>query len=147
MAAIARVKWDSPGDYEYLQQGHPALQAIFAEVGEGAPSLAVAGFSLTPDGSVSTFVKVIADGDDGRGPRIIYAGQQTHIREYLASHRDWYTGDIADLVRNLVELEIRASDGKVGGPVDVLQLRPHAAQWIQRKAKCSPSNSLVTGAE
>jgi hypothetical protein len=94
------------------------------------------------------FVKMIADGDDGRGPRIIYAGQQSHIREYLASHRDWYLGDIPELVRNLVGVEIASSDGKVGGPVDVLELRPHgAAQWIQRKAECSAVSSVMAGAE
>lgn len=96
--AVARLKSDSSGDDEYLQQGHPALQAIFVEAGQGAPSLAIVGFSVAPGGSVSTFVKMVADGDDGRGPRIIYAGQQSHIREYLSSHRDWYTGDVPDLV-------------------------------------------------
>lgn len=49
--------------------------------------------------------------------------------------------------RKLVELEIESSDGKAGGPVDLLQLRPHGAQWIQRKAECSPASSVVTGVE
>jgi hypothetical protein len=142
--AVARLKSDSPGDYEYLHQGHPALQAIFADVQPGAPSLAIAEFSVSADGSLATFGRMVADGDDGRGPRIIYAGQQRHIREYLETHRDWYTGDSSDLARKLVELEIASSDGKVGGPVDLLKLRPHNAQWVQRKPECSPLNALLT---
>jgi hypothetical protein len=142
--AVARLKSDSPDDYEYLRRGHPALQAIFADVQPGAPSLAIAEFSVSPDGSLAMFGRMVADGDDGRGPRIIYAGQQSHIREYLTVHSNWYTGDGSELARKLVELEIASSDGKVGGPVDVLKLRPHGAQWVQRKPECSPLNALLT---
>ena len=140
--ALDRVKLDSPADYEYLQQGHPALQAIFGDVREGAPSLGVVGISVLPDGTLATTVRMVADGDDGLGPRIIYAGQQAQIRKYLAAHRDWYTDSSSVLVRNLIQLEINSSDGRVGGPVDLLRIAPHGAEWLQKKAQCAAVGDL-----
>jgi hypothetical protein len=136
--ALARLKADSPADYEYLRRGHPALQAMFADVREGAPSLGVVEFVLMPNGSPTPTVRMVADGDDGRGPRIIYAGQQSEIRRYLAGRRDWYNSDLSDLVRKLVQLEIDSGDGRVGGPVDVLKISPHQAAWVQKKPACAP---------
>jgi hypothetical protein len=146
--ALDRVRVDSPSDYEYLQQGHPALQAIFGDVHHGAPSLGVVGISVMPNGSLATTVRMVADGDDGLGPRIIYAGQQTEIRRYLSEHHDWYNGDRSQLVRNLIQLEIDSSDGRVGGPVDVLRIAPDGAEWLQKKAQCAPVGNLrLAGAD
>jgi hypothetical protein len=139
---LAQVKKDSPDQYASLLQGRPALQAIFGLVEQGPPSLGVVGFNLAPDGSLVPQTQVIAQGDDGRGPRIITAGQQGQIRQYLRDHRDWYQGPHADLVRTLIELEIAHSTGHVGGPVDLIQLKPNTAEWLQRKAQCAPAVAL-----
>jgi hypothetical protein len=136
VAALEQVKRDTPEQYAFLQQGHPALQAIFAQVQDGPATLATVGFSVGPNGTVSPSAKVIANGDDGRGPRIIYAGQQSRIREYLRDHRDWFQDDQAELIRRLIGLEIAGSDGEVGGAIDILRLKPSAAEWVQRKAQC-----------
>lgn len=134
--AVAAVKRDAPDQYAYLEQNHPVLQAIFADVESGPPTLGVAGVSLGPDGSLLDYSRIVARGDDGLGPRIIYAGQQSHIREYLKDHRDWAAGDKAALVRNLVQSEIDASKGEVGGPIDIVAIEPHTAHWIQKKNQC-----------
>jgi hypothetical protein len=136
--SLAQLKKDSPDQYASLLQGRPALQAIFGLVEQGPPSLGIVGFNLAPDGSLVQQTQVIAQGDDGRGPRIITAGQQGQIRQYLRDHRDWSQGPHIDLVRTLIELEIAHSTGQVGGPVDMIQLKPNAAEWLQRKAQCAP---------
>lgn len=140
--AVAAVKVDSPEQYEYLRQNHPVLQAIFAEEESGAPVLGVAGFAVGPEGALEEFTKMIAEGDDGRGPRIIYAGKQNQIKAYLHSHRDWFLGDQAKLVRNLIQSEINASSGEVGGPIDIVAVEPNSAHWIQKKAQC-PDTSVT----
>lgn len=136
--ALEALKKDSPDQYAWLQQGHPVLQAIFADDSQNPPALAVAGFSLGPDGQLTDFSRSIAQGDDGRGPRIIYAGQQTKIREYLHAHPDWFKGDRSDLVRNLIQMEIDGStSGQVGGPIDIVSVEPNGAHWLQRKPVCT----------
>ena len=99
-------------------------------------SLVVAGFGVGPEGQVGDFVRVIARGDDGRGPRIIYAGQQNRIRSYIKTHPDWYQGDRSELLRKLVQMEIDASAGEVGGPVDILAIGPQGPHWVQHKDDC-----------
>jgi hypothetical protein len=148
-SSVALVKRDSPAQFAFLEQGHPVLQAIFAFKGQGPATLAVAQFGVAPDGALAPMAKIIAQGDDGQGPRIIYAGQQAKIREYLNSHQDWYNGEKSDLVRNLIGLEIANSHGEVGGPVDIVKLTPNGARWLQRKTSCetppTASASLSTG--
>lgn len=134
--SVKLVRHDSPARYKFLQQGHPVLQVIFASAEQGRPALSIAGFRLTPDGVLTSFSNTIAEGDDGRGPRIVYAGQQSKIREYLHDHRDWYTGTQPDLVRNLIQLEESDSEGEVGGPVDIVRLTAAGAEWIDRKPEC-----------
>jgi hypothetical protein len=130
------VRSNDPTQFAFLVQGHPALQAIFAGMEDGQPALAVAGFGVAPSGELNSFVRVIAKGDDGRGPRIIYAGQQSRIKAYLGKHPDWYQGDRIDLVRKLVQMEIDGSEGQVAGPVDVLSIDNAGAHWIQHKESC-----------
>jgi len=130
------LRRDDPHGYAFLTQGHPALQAIFAGVENGHPSLVVAGFGVGPEGQVGDFVRVIARGDDGRGPRIIYAGQQNQIRSYIKAHPDWYAGNRSELLRKLVQMEIDASAGEVGGPVDILAIGPQGPHWVQHKEDC-----------
>jgi hypothetical protein len=130
------MRSNDPAQFAFLSQGHPALQAIFAGVDDGGPALVVAGFGVAPSGELNSFVRVVARGDDGRGPRIIYAGQQSRIRAYLGNHRDWYRGDRADLVRKLVQIEIDASEGQVAGPIDVLSIDNAGAHWVQHKESC-----------
>ncbi|HET8547276.1 MAG TPA: hypothetical protein VFL57_04695 [Bryobacteraceae bacterium] len=135
--ALALVKKESPADFEFLLAGHPVVQAIFAEVQAGSPLFAVASFQLAPTGELREYSAVLADQNDTRGPRIIYAGQQGRIREYLRAHQDWAVGDQPQLVRELIELEIRAGTGRVGGPVDLLSVAPGRAEWISRKSVCA----------
>jgi hypothetical protein len=134
--ALAGLQRDEPDQFRFLQQGHPALQAIFAGTEDGQPTLVIAGFGVGPDGQLGDFVRTVARGDDGRGPRIIYAGQQSQIRTYIKAHPDWYQGDRAALVRQLVQMEIDSSDGTVGGPVDVLAIETNGAHWVQQKDSC-----------
>jgi hypothetical protein len=134
--ALAAVKKDSPSDYQFLLAGHPVVQAIFAEVQQGSPLLAVASFRLDPAGDLQEYAEVLADKNDNRGPRIIYAGQQGRIREYLREHRDWHAGDQPALVRGLIQLEIDSNSGRVGGPVDLLAISANRAEWLTRKSEC-----------
>ncbi len=134
--AVAALKKDSPDQYAYLQQSHPVLQAIFADVESGAPELGLAGFSLAPDGSLIDFTRIVARGDDGRGARIVYAGQQKHLKEYLREHGDWGSADPEQLIRNLIQSEIDASEGEVGGAIDIVAVEPNGAHWVQRKPQC-----------
>jgi len=134
--ALEAVRRDSPKQYEYLEQNHPALQAIFAGVESQTPVLGVAAFSLGPDGSLIYYTKIVARGDDGLGTRIIYAGQQHEIRDYLSRHHDWPSADGAALVRTLIQREIDASRGEVGGPIDIVSIGPGGARWIQKKPEC-----------
>jgi hypothetical protein len=133
--AIEGIRYDSPSDYKYLRQGHPVLQAIFALPGPTAPVLAIAGFQLDEKGEVRSFSRVVADGSDSAGARVIYAGQQGHIRSYLKSHAEWQNEPPAVLVRKLVELEIGDGTGRVGGPVDIVSVG-RASTWIVKKNGC-----------
>lgn len=134
--AVAAVKQDAPDQYAYLQQNHPVLQAIFAGAENRPPKLGVAGFSLAADGSLQDFTRIVAAGDDRPGKGIIYAGQQTHVKEYLRNHPDWSIGDDTTLVRNLIQSEIDASAGEVGGPIDIFTVDPKGPHWVQRKPEC-----------
>jgi hypothetical protein len=136
--AVDQLKIDSPDQYRWLQKGHPVLQLILAGQEHSAPSLAVAGFQLDADGAIHDNAKVIASASDTGGARLIYAGQQTQIRQYLAQHRDWSSLDGTELVKTLIKQEIDAGTGLVGGPVDILSLKATGAEWVQKKAGCSP---------
>jgi hypothetical protein len=133
--ALAVVRLEAPADYARIQTGRPVLQAIFATREAGKPVMATIAFVLGADGELQPRASLI-DGADRRGPRIIYAGQQERIREYLRSHPDWLNGDRQALVRNLVQLEVDAGTPFVGGPVDVMQIDAGGPHWIQRKAAC-----------
>ncbi|HLJ51343.1 MAG TPA: hypothetical protein VKU01_35285 [Bryobacteraceae bacterium] len=134
--AVTTLKNDSPDQYAYLQQNHPALQAIFAEQEPGAPQLGVVAFAVGPDGILSHYTRMVANGDDGRGPRIIYAGKQDQIRSYLNVHHDWFLGDQAGLIRSLIQSEAETSRGEVGGPIDILSVEPNNSYWVQKKSTC-----------
>ena len=135
--AVSTLEKDSPEDFAFLKAGHPILQAVFADIQAGAPVLAVVGFQLDPNGGLREQKSVVADGTDNRGPRIIYAGQQGRIREYLRSHRDWYNSDREGLLRNLVELEIAENTGRVGAPVDMVAITGNGVRWVQKKSQCT----------
>jgi hypothetical protein len=135
--AVSMLEKESPADFAFLKAGHPILQAVFADIQAGAPVLAIVGFQLDPSGGLREQKAVVADGADNRGPRIIYAGQQGKIRDYLRSHRDWYNSDREGLLRNLVELEIAENTGRVGAPVDIVAITGDGARWVQKKTQCS----------
>jgi hypothetical protein len=134
--AVEAVRRNAPSEYAMLLQGRPVVQAIFAEPAEGSPVLAVASFAVAPDGTLSEYSSVLAHAKDRRGPRIIYAGQQSQIRAYLKSHPDWHAGDTAALVRGLIDLESRSGSGRVGGPVDLVEIGAQGANWVQKKPGC-----------
>ncbi len=135
--ALDAVRHDEPDSWAWVQQGHPPLQAIFAERGSGVPSLGIATIAMMPDGTLQDSAHIIAQGDDGRGPRIIYAGQQSGIRAWLHAHPDWYNGDRAALVRRLIQLEVDESPGMVGGPFDVVSIAATGAEWLDKKTACA----------
>jgi hypothetical protein len=135
--AVYTLQKDSPADFAFLKAGHPILQGVFAGVQAGAPVLAIVGFQLDSEGGLHEQKSIVADGSDNRGPRIIYAGQQGKIREYLRSHRDWYNTDREGLLRNLIELEIAENTGRVAAPVDMVALTGAGARWVQKKSQCS----------
>lgn len=140
--AVTGLASAAPAQFRRLQGGHPVLQVIFAQVEAGVPRLGVAGFTMTGDGQVEASTRLIADGDDGRGPRIIYAGQQQEIRQYLGTHHDWYAQDAAGLIRELITRESASGTGLVGTPVDILALGPARARWLQRKPECADLQAL-----
>ena len=131
-SAVNNLKRDSLADYDYLRAGHPVLQAIFADLQGGAPVMAMVGFNLTPDGALSPQKTVVASGS----PRLIYAGQQGRIREYLRSHRDWFARANDGFIKDLVQLEVDANSGLVGGPVDLVALDANGPRWLQKKPEC-----------
>jgi hypothetical protein len=117
-----------------LKAGHPVLQAIFADLHDGSPVMATIGFVLDETGELRQQTTVVSDG----APRLIYAGQQGRIRDYLRSHREWFSAnDNAGLIRNLVQLEVDVNSGIVGGPVDLLALDAKGARWLQKKPECA----------
>ncbi|MBI3279886.1 MAG: hypothetical protein HYZ57_08610 [Acidobacteria bacterium] len=132
--AVDGLRRDSPQDYLRLASGRPVLQMIFTQA-DDSPVLGMAAFNVAPEGGLRVHTAVV-DGSDARGPRIVYAGQQGRIREYLKSHRDWAAGDAARLVNTLIQLEIDSGSAYVGGPVDILAITPHRAEWLQRKSGC-----------
>ena len=40
------------------------------------------------------------------------------------------------MIRRLVQLEVDANTGWVGGPVDVLEVGMSGPQWVQKKPAC-----------
>jgi hypothetical protein len=134
--AVDGLRRDAPEHYSRFAGGRPVLQAILAAQENGKPVLATIGFVLDAAGALQPRASLI-DGADARGPRLIYAGQQDHIREYLRTHRDWIASDRQALVRDLVQLEIDANTGHVGGPIDVVQIDAAGPQWVQKKSACA----------
>jgi hypothetical protein len=133
--AVDSLKRESPAEYARLAAGRPVLQAIFASGETGRPVLATVGFIPGAGGALQPRMSLV-DGSDALGPRLIYAGQQDRIREYLKSNRRWYERDGNELVRSLVQLEADAHTGLVGGPVDLVEIGGAGSQWIQKKAYC-----------
>ena len=134
--AVAAVRVDAPADYARLQSGRPVLQAIFAARENGRPVLATVAFVMNASGALEPRGSYV-DGSDARGPRLIYAGQQDRIREYLKSHPKWIEDDRQELVRKLVQVEIDAGTPFVGGPVDLMRIDGSGPQWIDRKSACT----------
>jgi hypothetical protein len=135
--ALAGFRRLDPAAFQTLSaQKRPVLQVIFAQARSGAPVLAIGGFQLNPQGALAEVRQVVADGSDPRGPRLIYAGQQRNLREYLAGHREWPSQDGAALVETLVQAEIAAGTAEVGGPVDVLSIEPGRVEWLRHKSGC-----------
>ena len=134
--AVDGLRRDAPVEYAKLAGGRPVLQAILAAQENGRPVLATIGFVLDSSGTLQPHASLI-DGTDAKGPRLIYAGQQQRIREFLKTNRNWIDGDRQSLVRDLVQLEIDAGTGYVGGPVDVVEIDIGGTHWIQRKLACA----------
>ena len=141
MNALDALKQDSEEDYRYLRSGRPMLQAIFADVQNGVPVMATVGFQLDQEGTLQHQIALVREG----APRLIYAGQQGRIREYLRAHRDWFGPDNESLIRTLVQLEVDAKSGYVGGAVDLLALDTRGARWVHRKPECSESRYYIAG--
>jgi hypothetical protein len=128
--ALDLLKREAAMDYEYLKSGRPVLQAIFAGLQNGAPVMATVGFNLDPAGDLRQQTNLVSAGT----PRLIYAGQQGRIREYLKTHRDWLS---ASVIKDLVQLEVDVNSGVVGGPVDLLVLDAKGARWLAKKPECN----------
>jgi hypothetical protein len=133
--AVDGLRRDAPAEYARFAGARPVLQAIFASRENGRPVLATVGFVPGLDGSIQARSSVV-DGSDARGPRLIYAGQQDRIRQYLKANRNWFETDRRDLVRSLVQLEADAGTGLVGGPIDLVEIDASGTHWVQRKSNC-----------
>lgn len=134
--ALGLIRTQAPADYAWLQQGHPVLQVMFADVQAGTPVLAVASLSVDETGGLREYQQVIRQGTDRLGPRILYAGQQGEIRQYLRANCQWYQDDSVNLVKRLISLESRVAGTRVGGPVDIIAFDGQGARWVQKKAAC-----------
>jgi hypothetical protein len=133
--AYEGLRHDSPVEYARFAGGRPVLQAIFAGQENGRPVLATVGFIPGIDGALEPRASLV-DGSDARGPRLIYAGQQDRIRDYLKTNRNWFESDRQAVVRNLVQLEVDAGTGLVGGPIDIVEIEPAGPHWVQKKSNC-----------
>ena len=131
--ALDLLKRESSMDYEYLKSGRPVLQAIFAGLQNGSPVMATVGFNLDLQGGLRQQTNVVTAGN----PRLIYAGQQGRIREYLKAHRNWYTASNDGFIKDLVQLEVDVNSGLVGGPVDLLVLDAKGPRWLAKKPECN----------
>jgi hypothetical protein len=129
------LRRDSPVEHARFASGRPVLQAIFAGQENGRPVLATVAFVPGTGGSLELRASLV-DGSDARGPRLIYAGQQDRIREYLKAHREWFAADRQEIVRSLVQLEVDGGPGLVGGPIDIVEIDAAGTHWVQRKSGC-----------
>jgi hypothetical protein len=134
--AVAALRVDAPADYALLRSGRPVLQAIFAVRENDHPVLATVALVMNSAGEIEPRGSYV-DGSDARGPRLIYAGRQERIREYIKTHPRWIDDEAHDLVRKLVQVEIDAGSPFVGGPVDVISIDRAGARWIELKSACT----------
>lgn len=123
------------------------LGFIFVSLERDTPVLASLRFTVAGPGTGP--VKLIAgkrycpgpDCPDGRASVLV--GSRDDQELFKRTHPNFWDGDLVEVARAFVQMEIDKGLVDVGPPIDILQITKAGPKWIQRKAECQSGAEIV----
>ncbi len=135
---LNRVRRDSPAEFHVKLEGQTFLRIVIAGFENNRPLVFVRQFR-TAFIARGLGVTVIPDDclDDCQGPVVTrFLGETAAIEGLTEETPDFWKDGLAAGVRRLIQTEIEARSEYVGPPIDLLQISPQGAKWIQKKPQC-----------
>ena len=127
---MAYSKQHNPQRYKRDYLGRPAVASgVFVGYANQRPRIVMETFGLDPAGRLRVTGIALPD---ATGRNVLQVGQTRADDDYELSHPSW-AGDLApaELVKRLVEIEIRNEPQLVGPPISVLDALPSRWRWIE----------------
>ena len=135
---LLRVRRDSADEFHTKLEGQTFLRIVIAGFENNRPVVFVRQFR-TAFIARGIGVTVIPDDclDDCKGEVVTrFLGETEAIEGLPEDSPGFWKDGLVTGVRRLVEIEIGARSEYVGPPIDLLQINPRGAKWIQKKEAC-----------
>ena len=136
---LNRVRRDSAEEFHVKLEGQTFLRIVVAGFENNRPLIFVRQFRTA---FIARGIGVIVIPDDCvdycQGEVVTrFLGETEAIEGLPEETPDLWKDGLTAGVRRLVQTEIDARDEYVGPPIDLLQISPQGAKWIQKKAQCA----------
>jgi hypothetical protein len=131
---------DSPQSFTARYgKGAPVVQAAFVALVENQPTLMMREFVPSAQAGVPIEIVIFryaCPGNCKTNEEVVQLGRHEASRNVMTEQPILWRIDPVSVARQMVEAEIAAVPGEVGGPIDILRLTSKGPEWIQQKAQC-----------
>jgi len=135
---LPRVRANSEDEFRAKLEGQTFLRVVVAGFENNRPFIFVRQFRTTFIAR-GLGVTIIPDDclDDCKGDVVTRLLGETEAIEGLTDENPYFwKAGLAAGVKDLINTEIQARSEYVGPPIDLLQITPSGAKWIQKKPEC-----------
>jgi hypothetical protein len=145
---LNRVRRDSAEEFHVKLEGQTFLRIVVAGFENNRPLVFVRQFRTA---FIARGIGVIVIPDDCldycQGEVVTrFLGETEAIENLPEETPDFWKDGLTAGVRRLVQTEIDARSEYVGPPIDLLQIKPQGAKWLQKKPQCPELKPLKRGA-
>ena len=134
------AKKKMPSFFDKMFIGKQVLQVVVAGLEKGSPAIVIMAFEprLSPSGELKINVESRPCPGIGcpSGSVYILMGRHEAIDRYLPADPRIWENDPAEVVRELIEIEVTSESETVGAPIDVVRITKEGSEWVQEKDMC-----------
>lgn len=137
MAELNRLQREDRGTYAFtMHSSSEVVSLVLAQYQDGIPHLAARGFGWIANPVPAIKIdRITCPGDCSDGRELVSLGEKTAAEKFMRANagEDF---DLPALAMKLVQLEMDASPGDVGPPINEVRIDKNGVGWISNGAGC-----------
>jgi hypothetical protein len=151
LRGLGAVRAEEPGSYSRNVFDQPAIEVVFAGYDRNhQPTAIIKRYQVNASNQVEEPPPETVNINPAiqTAIAVAYAGEYAAIRSFLAANPSWI--DVTpplEIVRKLLQLEIRSRVPSVGKPIAILRIGADGLNWIDRGACRDQSGSSTDGSQ